>query len=124
MGRWRATAALLLNRSATTKTINSLLPIPNLISCLPKALHFSYPLSHRLFSAIPSRVSDYSNDIEYGPHDLAPNYILGRKEDEEFGKIPVKAYFLCTRFVYSIGFVLFLRFCMLQFCFWMFNFWP
>lgn len=96
MGRWRATAALLLNRSATTKIINSLLPIPNLISCLPKALHFSYPLSHRLFSAIPSRVSDYSNDIEYGPHDLAPNYILGRKEDEEFGKIPVKAYFLCT----------------------------
>ncbi|XP_020533765.1 uncharacterized protein LOC105630505 isoform X2 [Jatropha curcas] len=100
MGRWRAIPALLLNH-LPRKTSNSV--SPNLLPCLPKTLNLSYPLnpgvdtfSFRLFSAIPSRVSVYSNDFEYGSNDSAPNYGLESEEDEEIGKISVKAYFLCT----------------------------
>ncbi|KAL9364979.1 hypothetical protein Peur_042852 [Populus x canadensis] len=94
--RWRATASLLLDH-ITTKASDFLSPN------LPKPLNRSHPLiqtvhgfKFRPFSAIPSRVSVYSNEIESGSHDLALNYPLGPKEDEETGKIPVKAYFLCT----------------------------
>uniref|UniRef100_A0A6M2ENE8 DUF155 domain-containing protein n=1 Tax=Populus davidiana TaxID=266767 RepID=A0A6M2ENE8_9ROSI len=94
--RWRATASLLLDH-ITTKASDFLSP------SLPKPLNRSHPLiqtargfKFRSFSAIPSRVSVYSNEIESGSHDLALNYPLGPKEDEETGKIPVKAYFLCT----------------------------
>ncbi|KAJ6987619.1 sad1-interacting factor 2-like [Populus alba x Populus x berolinensis] len=94
--RWRATASLLLDH-VTTKASDFLSPN------LPKPLNRSHPLiqtvrgfKFRPFSAIPSRVSVYSNEIESGSHDLALNYPLGPKEDEETGKIPVKAYFLCT----------------------------
>ncbi|KAJ6902604.1 sad1-interacting factor 2-like [Populus alba x Populus x berolinensis] len=94
--RWRATASLLLDH-ITTKASDFLSP------SLPKPLNRSHPLiqtargfKFRSFSAIPSRVSVYSNEIESGSHDLVLNYPLGPKEDEETGKIPVKAYFLCT----------------------------
>ncbi|KAL9389146.1 hypothetical protein Peur_017751 [Populus x canadensis] len=94
--RWRATASLLLNH-ITTKAFKFLSPN------LPRHIYHSHPLTEtvcgfkfRSFSAIPSRVSVYRNEIESGSHDLAINYELGPKEDEESGKIPVKAYFLCT----------------------------
>ncbi|KAF9674393.1 hypothetical protein SADUNF_Sadunf10G0122700 [Salix dunnii] len=92
---WRITAALLNQITAKASKFLS----PN----VPRHLYYSHPLTQtvcgfkfRPFSAIPSRVSDYSNEIESGCHDLAINYDLGPKEDEETGKIPVKAYFLCT----------------------------
>jgi hypothetical protein len=104
--RWRATASLLLNH-ITTKAFKFLSPN------LPRPIYHSHPLTQtvcgfkfRSFSAIPSRVSVYSNEIESGSHDLAINYDLGPKEDEESGKIPVKAYFLCTRSATSFLFFL------------------
>ncbi|KAH8501107.1 hypothetical protein H0E87_016074 [Populus deltoides] len=88
--RWRATASLLLDH-ITTKASDFLSPN------LPKPLNRSHPLiqtvhgfKFRPFSAIPSRVSVYSNEIESGSHDLALNYPLGPKEDEETGKIPIE----------------------------------
>uniref|UniRef100_A0A2P2NYB7 Uncharacterized protein LOC8289157 isoform X2 n=1 Tax=Rhizophora mucronata TaxID=61149 RepID=A0A2P2NYB7_RHIMU len=96
MGRWgAAVAASLLFRHMNRKTHS------------PKSSSF-YLLSHpldssfssyrfRLFSAIPSRVSVYGNETESGSHELAHGFPLGGlKEDEDVGKIPVKAYFLCT----------------------------
>lgn len=94
---WRFTASLLLDQ-ITTKASKFLSP------SVPRPIYHSHPLTQtvcgfkfRPFSAIPSRVSDYTNEIESGCHDLAINHDLGPKEDEETGKIPVKAYFLCTR---------------------------
>ena len=111
MGKWRATAALLFNH-ITSKTSNSLKP--NLCSRLHKTTHHLYPLNnavntfglYRSFSAIPSRVSVYSNEIDYESHDLASIYDFGPKEDEDVGKISAIAYFLCTKSVSSSGFCL------------------
>ncbi|XP_065860523.1 protein RETARDED ROOT GROWTH, mitochondrial isoform X1 [Euphorbia lathyris] len=100
MGKWRASVSLLLNH-IPRKTPNLLSPNP--YSRFPRILNPFRPLNHgvhifnlRSFSAIPSRVSVYSNDIDYESRDFTPDYTLGRREDEEIVKIPVKAYFLCT----------------------------
>lgn len=101
MGRCRP-ASLLLNRiAAASKSLT-----PNASQPL-KRLHFSHPsrptyrsLRLRAFSAVPSRVSVYTNEFDYGDPYSGQNYELGveEDEDEDMGKIPVKAYFLCTRF--------------------------
>ncbi|KAJ6318020.1 hypothetical protein OIU76_013547 [Salix suchowensis] len=91
--RWRATASLFLDH-VTTKASDFLSPKP--LCCLQPSIQTVRGFKFRPFSAIPSRVSVYRNEIESGSLDLALNYPLGPKEDEETGKIPVKAYFLCT----------------------------
>ncbi|XP_057947987.1 protein RETARDED ROOT GROWTH, mitochondrial [Malania oleifera] len=48
------------------------------------------------FSAIPAPTSVYGDEFVFGSHDSAHKYAFEAEEDEEFGKIPVKAYFLCT----------------------------
>ncbi|XP_050277304.1 protein RETARDED ROOT GROWTH, mitochondrial isoform X2 [Quercus robur] len=98
MGRWRD-FSLLLNHisTASTKCLT-----PNITSLPPRLtpLHLSLPstptlraflTSTRPFSAIPSRVLVDTTDYDYGY-----NNEFVAKEDEETGKIPIKAYFLCT----------------------------
>ncbi len=103
MGRWRA-LSLLLNQIATAST-KSLSRNPSLPLRLTP-LHLSLPstpnlrvflTSTRSFSAIPSRVLVDTNEYDSG---YSYNNEFMAKEDEEIGKIPIKAYFLCTRFAY------------------------
>lgn len=108
MGRWRA-GVLLLNHIATASKYIS----PNLSHPL-RPLHPSLPscpaihlLSLRPFSAIPSRVSVDFNEFDSGPPSFDHSNEFLANEDEETGKIPVKAYFLCTRFASRIPFFIF-----------------
>ncbi|CAF2139068.1 unnamed protein product [Brassica napus] len=97
MGRWRAVTALLLRHN---QKLNSPKPSSPRIwkhqatgfrrsqaSCL---------LDLRCFSAFPSPISIYNNDSDSGSSDVYQNYDFGTKEEEDKGKIPVKAYFLST----------------------------
>ncbi|XP_015584583.1 protein RETARDED ROOT GROWTH, mitochondrial isoform X2 [Ricinus communis] len=97
MGRWGAAASLLFNHIARKPSSSTL---PNISHRSVRQFYPSnqgvYLFGFRSFSALPSRVSVYSNEIEYGSHDFASIYDFEPKEDEEIGKIPVKAYFLCT----------------------------
>lgn len=59
--------------------------------------HFS---SFRPFSALPESPG-YVEEFDASNHDFDANRILEELlEDEEAGKISVRAFFLCTRFVY------------------------
>lgn len=98
MGRWRA-FSLLLNHISTAST-KCLTPNETSLSLRLTPLHLSLPstqtlrvflTSARPFSAIPSRVLVDTTDYDYGY-----NNEFVAKEDEETGKIPIKAYFLCT----------------------------
>lgn len=102
MGRWRPASLLLHRIAAASKSLTPNASLPS------KRLHLSQPsrptyrfLSLRAFSAVPSRVSVYANEFDYGDPYSGQNYGLGVEEDEDTGKIPVKAYFLCTRFAIS-----------------------
>ncbi|KAF3431534.1 hypothetical protein FNV43_RR26265 [Rhamnella rubrinervis] len=97
MGRWRPASLLLHRIAAASKSLT-----PN-ASQPPKRLHLSHTsrppyrfFSLRAFSAVPSRVSVYTNEFDYGDPNYGQNYGLGVEEDDDTGKIPVKAYFLCT----------------------------
>ncbi|KAM1417543.1 hypothetical protein ACFXTH_021010 [Malus domestica] len=98
MGRWRAAASLLLSRVAAAGAYKSSVPAkPPFHLHRPSAstsFHFRF-LNSRPFSAIPSRVSVEANDYDSEPPCYAQSQSQA-KEDEETGKIPVKAYFLCT----------------------------
>lgn len=86
MGRWKGISLLFHRLNATTKTS---LPTPS-----KPILSLSPPLSRfRVFSAIPSRVSDFDSGSPYSSQDY---YDFGPDEDKETAKIPVKAYFLST----------------------------
>ncbi|XP_059446847.1 protein RETARDED ROOT GROWTH, mitochondrial-like [Corylus avellana] len=97
MGRWRA-GFLLLNHIATASkslTPNLSRPLRPLRPSIPlcPAIHL---LSLRPLSAIPSRVSVDFNEFDSGPPSFDHRNEFMANEDEETGKIPVKAYFLCT----------------------------
>lgn len=99
MGRWRAVAALLL-RNQILNSSKRLDPSP-CISNHPGFGLASRFLKFRYFSAFPSPISIYNNDSDSGSSDVYQNYEFGTKEEEERGKIPVKAYFLSTRYVFA-----------------------
>ncbi|KAK6251874.1 hypothetical protein QUC31_013594 [Theobroma cacao] len=106
MGRWRAAAPLLFNHLAKTpfpshKFLTRSLPLKGRPKplCLPPSLNLPLRfLFTRPFSAIPSQVSVYTSDSEHGSPDFFhQNYgFVSQEEEEETGKIPIKAYFLCT----------------------------
>ncbi|KAL3501471.1 hypothetical protein ACH5RR_035920 [Cinchona calisaya] len=99
MGRWRASLALNLSRIATiSKFINSRSKNPPRKSpFIPKPttqfFHF------RPFSAAPSAAAQYADDLDFKAHQddiLDEDHYYASDEYEDAGKIPIKAYFLCT----------------------------
>ncbi|KAL1218471.1 Protein RETARDED ROOT GROWTH [Cardamine amara subsp. amara] len=94
MGRWRAVAALIL-RNQILNSSKRLDPSTR-VSNHPGFGVASRLLKFRYFSAFPSPISIYNNDSDSGSSDVYQNYEFGTKEEEERGKIPVKAYFLST----------------------------
>lgn len=94
MGRWRA-ASLLLNHVTTTASKSSVAAKPPFHLSRPSSPIFCFHFVNSIpFSAIPSRVSIDTNDYDSEP----PYYAHSQtQEDEETKKVPVKAYFLCTR---------------------------
>lgn len=103
MGKWRSASFLLHHIAAASK---SLAQNPSFSS---KPLHLSNRLrptyrflSLRGFSALPSRVPVDTNEFDSGDPYYGQNYGFGVQEDEDTGKIPVKAYFLSTRFAISV----------------------
>ncbi|KAF6171757.1 hypothetical protein GIB67_007278 [Kingdonia uniflora] len=101
MMRWRASYLLIKNITTRFKPhshSNPLLKPPNIFSSPFRVLP---SWGSRYFSANPSPWV-YDNDFYGGNHEFGQNYVLESKEEEEEveedekGKIPVKAYFLST----------------------------
>ncbi|MBA0631924.1 hypothetical protein Godav_000750 [Gossypium davidsonii] len=95
MGRWRAAASLLFTH--LTKTSFPSLPPNPLFLSLSSSPAFCFLLA-RPFSALPSQLPIYPSDSENGsPYFSQQNHgFVSQEEEEEIGKIPIKAYFLCT----------------------------
>ncbi|XP_048334124.1 protein RETARDED ROOT GROWTH, mitochondrial-like [Ziziphus jujuba] len=99
MGRWRRASFLLHHITAAAKSL-ALNP-----SFSSKPVHLSnrsrptyHFLSLRRFSALPSRVLVDTDEFDSEDPHSCQNYGFGVQEDEDTGKIPVKAYFLCTSY--------------------------
>ncbi|KAK4842141.1 hypothetical protein QYF36_016356 [Acer negundo] len=94
MGRWRFGSFLHSYMTRTTKShyFNPFVPLKH----PTPAVSGRFCFGSRPFTAIPSRVSVSCNELDSGSFDFDHIYGLEAKEDEETGKIPVKAYFLCT----------------------------
>ncbi|XP_024021508.1 uncharacterized protein LOC21387740 isoform X2 [Morus notabilis] len=95
MGKWRGGVSLLFHH-ITFSSKSLLAPNPPFFfspsSSIPKSRFFSF----RAFSALPSRISIDTGEFGSGSLYFDRNYGFGPKEDEDSGKIPVKAYFLST----------------------------
>ncbi|KAK6280917.1 hypothetical protein POUND7_014742 [Theobroma cacao] len=107
MGRWRAAAPLLFNHLTKTpfpshKFLTHSLPLKGRPKplCLPPSLNPPLRfLFTRPFSGIPSQVPVYTSDSEDGSPDFYHQnhvFVSQEEEEEETGKIPIKAYFRCT----------------------------
>ncbi|KAL5553700.1 hypothetical protein UlMin_041101 [Ulmus minor] len=95
MGGWRR-ASLLLHHITTPSTSLPRNPNNPFRLLRPSLKPSSIFLSLRTFSALPSRVSIDISDFDSGSRYDDQEYEFSAKEDEERGKIPVKAYFLST----------------------------
>ncbi|CAN7053650.1 hypothetical protein BRARA_G02870 [Brassica rapa] len=95
MGRWRAVAALLRRNQLLNSSKPSSSP-PCLWKRSTIGSQASPFLNFRCFSAFPSPISIYNNDSDSGSGDVYQSYDFGTKEEEDRGKIPIKAYFLST----------------------------
>ncbi|CAN4122120.1 unnamed protein product [Withania somnifera] len=99
MGRWRA--ANFIARIVVTKSrsISQAPQIPshkiyNFSSVSPHKIHF---LNFRSFSAAPATYPQFVDDLEYKiDNNTLSLESKDDEEEEEIGKIPIKAYFLCT----------------------------
>lgn len=94
---WRRAASVLLSRISFAS--KSPIPIPFANSRPP---HFLYSSNHvfrfqcsRPFSPVASTISFTANQFE---SEFDHSYDFEAEEADEIGKIPIKAYFLCTRF--------------------------
>ncbi|XP_015074724.1 uncharacterized protein LOC107018693 [Solanum pennellii] len=98
MGRWRAAnfvaRIVAKSRSIQDTPQNPFLKIRNFSSVsVPKPIQF---LNFRSFSASPATYPQYVDDFEYKPYKIDNTQSLESEDDDGIGKIPVKAYFLCT----------------------------
>ncbi|XP_010470921.1 PREDICTED: uncharacterized protein LOC104750770 [Camelina sativa] len=96
MGRWRAVALLLRNQIHNSSK-RLLLDISS--PCVSKSKHLALgvvPSRFRYMSSFPSPISIYNNDSDSASNDGYQNYEFGTEEEDEQGKIPIKAYFLST----------------------------
>lgn len=105
MGRWGWRASVIVSRIVSaSKSINNLdssrnPPIRSRVSPYVSEPRNSL-LNFRSFSALPV-APRYVEEFDASNLDLDGNQILEELlEDEEAGKISVKAFFLCTRFIY------------------------
>lgn len=105
MGRWGWRVSVAVSRIVSaSKSINKqeLSRNPRIRSQNPPLISgiTSYFLSFRRFSALPESPR-YVEEFDVNRHGFDGNKILEELlEDEEAGKISVKAFFLCTRFIY------------------------
>lgn len=107
MGRWRP-ASLLFHRIATaSKSLISYESCPRkLFLFSPSSIPKYQSLSFRVFSSISSGALADTSEFDLGFRYSGQNHGFEvEKEKEDLGKIPVKAYFLSTRFVISLVFV-------------------
>lgn len=102
MGRWRAATNFVArivaakSRSIPQTPLHKIHIFSSSSSVQPR-IQF---LNFRSFSAAPATYPQYVDDFEYN------NNLHKLDDDEEIGKIPVKAYFLCTRFFFNLPFYL------------------
>lgn len=102
MGRWRAVAALVLrNQIVNSSKPSSPCVFKHPAVCFHRRREASRLLDFRHLSAFPSPISIYNNDSDSGSGDVYQNYDFGTQEEEDRGKIPIKAYFLSTRYVFA-----------------------
>ena len=101
MGRWKAAASLLFNHLTKTPFPSHKFLPHSLRPKGPKPLFLSPSLNPALrflftrpFSALPSQVSVYTSDSDHGSPDFShQNHgFVSQEEEEEIGKIPIKAY--------------------------------
>ena len=95
---WRRAASVFL--SCVSIASKPPIKIPSTSSTTPHFLHssnqvFGFQCS-RLFSAVASPFSITGSQFE---SEFEQSYDFEVEEGDEIGKIPIKAYFLCTRFV-------------------------
>ncbi|XP_059655765.1 protein RETARDED ROOT GROWTH, mitochondrial isoform X1 [Cornus florida] len=69
-------------------------PLTPLHHLLPSSKPRFQFLGSRVFSAIPSPYINYGNEID--SENYGEDYVSESDEDEDTGKIPIKAFFLCT----------------------------
>lgn len=105
MGRWRAafivSRIISASKSITSLNINRNPPLRSRNSPFisePRICFFDF----RSFSALPSVSPRDADEFDFNTHDFNQNQVLEEEslENEEAGKIPVKAFFLSTRFIY------------------------
>ncbi|GAB4840077.1 hypothetical protein Ancab_020786 [Ancistrocladus abbreviatus] len=99
MGRWKAFNLLVRLASRTTKYLTPYSsPIPYFLFHLAPSNPGSQFCCCRRFSSIPySSAAAYAEELDHGYRDSGPNCFSGYPEDdEETGRIPIKAYFLST----------------------------
>ncbi|KAL0372494.1 UNVERIFIED_CONTAM: Sporulation protein RMD1 [Sesamum calycinum] len=96
-------ASLIISRViSATKSINNPNINPNPFPGSPISPliseHRNYFLNFRSFSALPSPSPHYAEDFDFRIHDFNQRHVVEEAslENEEAGKIPVKAFFLCT----------------------------
>ncbi|KAL6566450.1 hypothetical protein OROGR_002065 [Orobanche gracilis] len=101
MGRWRASLTLssliYVSKSINHPNISTNLFSGSLIS-LPISRPRNYFLNIRSFSALPCPSPHYAEEFDFKNHDFDQNHVLEEEhlENEDTGKITVKAFFLCT----------------------------
>ncbi|CAA7019488.1 unnamed protein product [Microthlaspi erraticum] len=98
MGRWSAVAALVLRNQIVNSSLKPSSPcaLKHPALCFHRRREASRLLDFRHFSAFPSPISIYNNDSDSGSGDVYQSYDFGTQEEEDRGKIPIKAYFLST----------------------------
>ncbi|KAK3027383.1 hypothetical protein RJ639_040181 [Escallonia herrerae] len=102
MGRWRASLflshiAALSDKHISRTLYTSLKPLNTITSSaasIPKPHFFSFS---RPFSALPYPSTLFDHEYDSGSHNFDQKYGLEPQEDDELGKIPVRAFFLSTR---------------------------
>lgn len=103
MGRWKA-SLIFSGIARISKSIN-----PNKISSIyhpikppyisPVSIPRFHFLNFRSFSAVPCPSTIYGDEYD---NNFDQNYVVDPKDDEESGTIPIRAFFLCTRYFFLI----------------------
>lgn len=94
MGRWRA--ANFIARIVTKSRSIPQAPFHKIYNFSSVSGHKIHFLNFRSFSAAPATYPQFVDDFEYKIDNNTQSLESKDDDDEEIGKIPIKAYFLCT----------------------------